>query len=71
MKKCKFCKKRMIKVIYAGFPLWLCSDEYCNAIAGPFTFIMFIFPFNGIFYGYTGSYWKALYHWLFDPIEVI
>lgn len=62
--KCKSCKKRMVRVIYTGLPVWLCSDDECNTVDGFWSFIMDYIPFNGMFMTYKGSYWKALWHWI-------
>jgi hypothetical protein len=68
MKKCSICKKEMWKVIYAGFPMWLCSNEDCNCVEGFWSFFIElidpIIPFNGMFYRYRGFYIQALIAWL-------
>ena len=59
--KCPACGKKSKKVLYAGIPMYLCSDsEECSAVFGLGSFILLFIPFNGSFLTYTGSYWKAL-----------
>lgn len=68
MKKCSICKKEMWKVIYAGFPMRLCSNEECNNVSGFWSFVIDlldpILPFNGMFYRYGNWYIPALFRWL-------
>jgi hypothetical protein len=65
-KRCPLCKRKMVNVIYAGFPMYLCSDDDCNTVDGFWSEIMEYLPFNGMFFVYKGNYWKALYRWLFN-----
>jgi hypothetical protein len=64
--KCKFCKTKMVKVIYMGLPMFLCTNENCNCIDGLWAFILDLIPFNGKMMVYKGSYWGALLNWLFN-----
>lgn len=64
MKKCPACKAEATKVIYFGMPMYLCSEEYCNTVWGFWSWIPAM-RFNGAFMEYAGSYWLALWTWLF------
>ena len=67
MKRCPLCGKLMSRAIYAGVPVWLCSDEVCSCIDGVLTFVVeFLAPFQfGGFYfhAYEGSYLRGLFEW--------
>lgn len=67
---CPLCKNDTnLRVIYAGFPMWLCFSEDCRCVHGFWTFILLLLPFNGVFFAYNHekmAYPVALYHWLFD-----
>jgi len=60
---CPICGKEMYQVIYMGFPMWLCSDNECNVVMGFWSFLV-EFWFNGFFYKYKDSYFRALIRWL-------
>lgn len=68
MTKCNLCKKEVWNVIYAGFPMRLCSNGDCNNLTGFWSFIpMFIdpvLPFNGMFLVYEKNYLESLFYWL-------
>lgn len=59
------------KVISAGMPFWLCTDDRCNTVWGfwSYPYAWFVAPLEGffsggfMFYTYQGSYIKALWHW--------
>lgn len=68
-KVCPLCDSEALKAIYAGIPVLLCSNRGCNCVWGFWSKAMNLFPFNGWFLIYTGSYFHALWHWLTDPIE--
>lgn len=57
----------MDRAIYAGVPIWLCSDEVCSCIDGLFTFVVeFLASFQfGEFYFhvYEESYLRGLFGW--------
>jgi hypothetical protein len=62
---CPLCGKQGIKVIFAGFPMILCSDEDCACLWGFWSFVpLYICPFNGVFYRYEDNYLKALWRWI-------
>lgn len=63
--KCPACGgKDVLKVIYAGLPMKLCTDKTCVAIFGFWSCILLVIPFTGVFLSYEGSYWKAIFQWL-------
>jgi hypothetical protein len=64
--KCELCHKKQIRVLYAGFPMWLCSNEDCNYVSGFWSFICDWIPFNGVFFAYkdNDNYLSALWKWL-------
>jgi hypothetical protein len=68
MKKCPTCQSEAKRVIYMGFPVWLCSDDGCNTLWGFWSWVPGLY-FNGAFMEYEGSYWPALWHWLFGSQE--
>lgn len=61
--KCPLCGGPSDKVLYAGLPMRLCRNEECRCGWGLGSWLTFIF-FNGYFFVYQGSYWKALWRWL-------
>lgn len=65
MEECPLCKKTGDTVIYLGFPMYLCSDDQCNAVWGFWCWVVEIY-FNGYFHVYYGSYCDALWEWLFE-----
>lgn len=65
MKTCPLCKSGPIKVIYYGLPVLLCENENCSCMFGFWSYVTDMFPFTGVMMGYEGSYWPALWHWLF------
>lgn len=62
MLKCPSCQSDAEKVIYAGFPMKICSNESCNTLWGFWSFIPG-FWFNGVFFEYEESYIKGLIEW--------
>lgn len=62
---CPKCGRLSEKVIYAGIPARLCTDETCSCLWGFWSFLITWLPFNGIFFVYEGSYLKGLWQWLF------
>ena len=66
MKRCPLCDSKPIKVIYYGLPCNLCENEQCNCLFGFWDFITDYLPFNGVFYAYKGSYFKALINWIME-----
>lgn len=69
MERCPACEKESHKVLYLGFPMRLCEDgQECANLFGFWSFIPAIW-FNGTFMEYTGSYFSALWSFLFDPID--
>lgn len=67
--KCPRCGKvdEAQRVIYYGLPFYFCSDESCNTLWGCrlWDWIASVLPFNGVFMTYEGSYWAALWFWMF------
>lgn len=63
---CPLCGGESVKVIYAGLPARLCNNESCSALFSGFAEIISLLPFNGMFLVYEGSYWKALWRWLWE-----
>lgn len=66
---CPLCGKGHRKIIYAGVPLKFCVDEECSCIWGIWWWWMNVVPFNGWLWFYEGSYWVALWHWLWHVEE--
>ena len=66
--KCPTCKSEARRVIYMGFPMWLCQIEYCSTIWGVWSWVPALW-FNGAFMEYDGWYLPALWHWLFGKME--
>ena len=53
------------RVIYSGFPLWLCREDECSLVWGFWSFIFVFIPFNGWFYAYDGmNYVTAMWNWM-------
>ncbi len=61
---CPKCGRESLKVIYAGIPARLCTDEACSCLWGFWSFLITWLPFNGFFFVYEGSYLKGLWAWL-------
>lgn len=59
---CTECESKTYKVLYAGFPMRLCSNPHCAAIFGFWAFVLEWLPFTGYFVKYD-HYWSALW-WL-------
>jgi hypothetical protein len=59
------------KVLVYALPMWMEDDkenpEGC-IIGGFWSWIFHVVPWNGMALQYTGSYWKALWHFLFSPL---
>lgn len=46
----------------------LCNNPDCRCLWGLFApLVSNVIPFNGWFYLYEGSYWRALWRWLTRP----
>ncbi len=54
----------MTKVIYMGLPMKLDQTTDPPTLSGFWSWVCRI-HFNGVFLTYTGSYPRALWHWLF------
>jgi hypothetical protein len=70
MTGCHFCGKSTTKVIYLGLPGNMCFD--CCALTGLAAYAPKIETETDDgpafkFMPYTGSYWLALWRWLFNP----
>lgn len=66
---CPQCREPAMKAIYFGFPLGVCESETCAGLVwGPGSYVMLVF-FNGWLMLYRGSYWRALWTWLFARRE--
>jgi hypothetical protein len=63
---CPVCGERMSKVIYAGLPGKICGS--CTIFMGMASYAAMA-AFTGHMMVYEGSYWVALWHWLFDDKE--
>jgi len=59
----------MLRAIFAGFPMWLCDDEFCSVVDGTWSWVTQVLPFNGWFMVYEGPYVLALWIWLFGGEE--
>ena len=68
MTDCPRCSEESAKVIYMGFPMRLCSDDECNTLWGFWSWVPLPW-FNGCFLEYEGSYWAALWHWMFGDLN--
>jgi hypothetical protein len=66
--KCPMCGSEPNKVIYMGFPMMLCQDEHCSCIWGFWSWVPTLW-FNGALMQYEGSYWPALWYWMFGNGE--
>lgn len=53
----------VMKVIYMGFPMRLCSNPACNEMSGFWSWIPTLY-FDGKVAVYEGNYWGALWAWL-------
>jgi hypothetical protein len=62
-----------VRVIYFGFPMWLCMDEECSTVWGFWSFMIDSFPMIGededgdpcwAFFVYEGNYLKGLWQWM-------
>lgn len=62
MTHCPDCAARLSKVIYAGLPGKVCTS--CFLMMGLASYAAMI-GFNGELFVYEGSYFIALWHWLF------
>lgn len=63
MSRCPQCDCEGEKVIYLGFPMKLCPNEWCNTVWGNWSWVAHRW-FNGYFMRYDGNYLPALWHWL-------
>lgn len=75
MRRVPYCPKcrtqvDVEKVMYMGFPMYLCDDPECDyCVFGFWSWILEYVPFNGMFFFYQGSYLSGLWHWLFKNVE--
>jgi len=46
----------------------MCADEDCSTTWGLAVYAMSVF-FTGYFMAYDGSYWRALWVWLFGDVD--
>jgi hypothetical protein len=67
---CENCGSKGQKVLYAGFPMFLCSRETCSTVWGRFARVTELMPFDGWFMRYDGPYLGALWYWLTNDPEV-
>lgn len=58
---CPHCASKASRVLYAGFPMWLCEE--CSTVCGFWSFIL-SWHFDGCFMAYDGSYLRALWAYL-------
>jgi hypothetical protein len=77
-KTCPSCGDKYLKAIYMGFPLRICQDEECACAQGCIAlWLMEHMPVSQgewnaggwALYVYEGSYWKALWKWMFTKID--
>ena len=66
--RCPRCKEAGIAVIYAGFPMKLCSGDECSTLWGFWSWLPRLW-FNGVFMRYDGWYVPALWHWLSGDLD--
>jgi hypothetical protein len=66
--KCPICASSPLRVIYMGFPMWLCSNEECSCLFGFWSFVADLLPISDgehfAFLAYDGWYLPALWCWL-------
>ena len=76
--KCKACGgENASKVLFLGFPGWLCEDCYtCGGLASWAAWLwarlvprMSDEDTGFMFMAYTGSYWRALWTWLRGKVK--
>lgn len=76
---CPACHREALKVIHFGFPIYLCVNDGCNTVWGFWSrisvrmemFFGFLNQSGGFnFMVYSGSYWKALWVWLFQTGKI-
>lgn len=57
------------KVLYYGLPFCLCMVEDCSTLWSRWwlcdMLYMYVLPYSFDFCLYEGSYWRALFYWLF------
>ena len=72
MSLCPNCASPQQKALFYGMPVRLCSDtEDCCMIEGFWSFLIEIFPFNGVFFVYEDCSWiKAFWAWATGNYEV-
>lgn len=61
-RRCRACGAEFYKVLYAGFPMLLCSK--CDCVEGFWSFVLGYLPFNGEFFWYDEGYLRALWVWV-------
>lgn len=76
--KCVECGGKASKAIYRMMPVKLCLESdgsdpnACNYLWSDYFIVQFLItriPYNGKFYQYEGSYWKALWCQLTERID--
>lgn len=69
--QCPLCEGDAYRVIYAGFPMWLCRAADCSCVWGFWSWVSTLpIPQDEFaFFAYTGSYWRALLRWLMGGFE--
>lgn len=64
MASCPQCKGEPRRVLYLGFPMWLCD---CSCLFGFWSWVavhLQVEDGGWSFIAYEGSYLRALWHWL-------
>jgi len=61
---CSECSGPTFKAIYLGAPFYLCESERCGNGWGLGAWLGSVLFFNGRLLKYEGSYWHALWVWL-------
>lgn len=72
MSACERCGHPMFRAISMGLPLRMCEDtEDCATADGPAIWLHNLFPwtFTGYLLRYEGSYWRALWRWLWGVAD--
>lgn len=71
---CPLCRAPMLKVIYMGLPGRLCQDPNCCCLDGLAAWAPPVASETDdgpafAFMVYSGSYWRALWRWLTQPVD--
>ena len=71
MKKCNYCKHKMVKVLYFFFPMYFC--EVCNNIYGFWSFLpIYLSKIESdtfFFYKYKGSYLDGILDFIINTFD--